>query len=72
MKAREKKDYLYIFTERVKYGSLLALMKKRMEEHQYFNDEEASKLMKNIMEAVHYIHNKDIVHRDLKPGIYFF
>ena len=43
-------------------------MEKRFELHQFFTDEEASKLMKGIMEAVSYIHNKDILHRDLKPG----
>jgi serine/threonine protein kinase len=65
---REKKDHLYIFTEKVNSGSLSDLMKKRMEAKQFFSDEEVSHLMKGIMEAVNYIHIKDIVHRDIKPG----
>lgn len=31
------------------------------------SDEEASKIMKAILEAVSYLHSKGIVHRDLKP-----
>ena len=72
MKVREKKDHIYIFTERVKFGSLLYLIQNRLEKNDYFSDEEVSQLMRGIMEAVNYIHNKDIVHRDLKPGFHFF
>ena len=32
-----------------------------------FTDEEASKIMKSILEGVSYLHSKGIVHRDLKP-----
>lgn len=32
-----------------------------------FSDEEASKIMKSILQGVSYLHSKGIVHRDLKP-----
>lgn len=31
------------------------------------NDEECSIIMKGILSAVHYLHEKRIIHRDLKP-----
>lgn len=34
-------------------------------------EQEASKIIKCILEAVAYIHSYDIAHRDLKPGIIF-
>lgn len=31
------------------------------------SDEDASKIMRRVLEAVSYLHNQGIVHRDLKP-----
>ena len=33
----------------------------------YFSEKEAAKVMKQLLSAVLYCHNKSIVHRDLKP-----
>ena len=31
------------------------------------SEHEVSKIMKSILEAVNYIHDKDYIHRDIKP-----
>ena len=47
--------------EYVKGGQLKRMFKKPLSDH------ESSKIMKNILEAVNYIHDRDYIHRDLKP-----
>lgn len=60
------KDRFYIVLELAKEGSLSNIMEKRKQKA--FSDEEASQIMKNVLTAVKYIHEKDVVHRDIKPG----
>lgn len=38
------------------------------QKYNHFSDEEASGIMKSLLTAVKYIHEKNIVHRDIKPG----
>ena len=49
-------------------GRLSDLIKKTVEENGRFSDKDASALIRGILSAVTYIHDKGIVHRDLKPG----
>ncbi len=49
-------------------GRLTDLIKQKFDQCQRFSDKEASSLLKGILNAVAYIHEKGIVHRDLKPG----
>jgi len=38
-----------------------------VKEKQFLNEFEASKISKQIMQGIDYLHNIGIVHRDLKP-----
>ena len=56
--------------EHIGDGTLKELMDKKFggsSGKNRFTDREASQLIKSILEAVDYIHDKDISHRDLKP-----
>ena len=53
--------------ELVHGGRLTDLIRERVKSRVKFTDKEASSLMRGILSAVAYIHEKGIVHRDLKP-----
>ena len=52
----------------MKGGQLTKLIKEKKDTNTKFTDEEASMIMKCILNAVLYIHDNGIIHRDLKPG----
>lgn len=54
--------------ELVDNGRLTDFIKEKFEKDGKFSDKEASALMKGILSAVSYMHEKNIIHRDLKPG----
>lgn len=66
--AQETKDHLFIFTECVNGGSLVGLMNNRISMNKPISDLEASQIIKSILQAVKYMHEKGIVHRDMKPA----
>jgi len=49
--------------EVIKGGSLKQVINKRG----YFNEEEASLIIRSLLSAVEHVHSKNYVHRDLKP-----
>ncbi|XP_071488974.1 ribosomal protein S6 kinase alpha-5-like [Diadema antillarum] len=59
------KDHLhtYIIMELCKGGELLGRIRKK----KYFDECEASTIMRKLVSAVEYMHDRGIVHRDLKP-----
>ena len=57
--------------ELLKGGRLTDLIKKRFKKGK-FSDREASAMIKAILSAVSYMHEKGIVHRDLKPGRFLY
>ena len=67
-KARENSKHVFIEMEVCKGGTL----RSRLEKKQRFTDAEAALVMRNIFEAVKYLHDKDIIHRDLKPDNILF
>lgn len=56
-------SYMYFVLEYVDGGSLFNHM---MQRHKY-SEKEAANILKQVLEALHYLHKKRIVHRDVKP-----
>ncbi|CAD8193406.1 unnamed protein product [Paramecium octaurelia] len=61
MKITENKNQFFLIMELMKGGTLAQRM------NQEHNDEDIAIIMKGILLAVHYLHEKKIIHRDLKP-----
>lgn len=59
----ESRDKFYIVTQLATGGELF----DRICEKGRFTEKDASGTMRQVLEAVDYLHHKDIVHRDLKP-----
>ena len=55
--------HLYLITEYLEGGELFDLILKQ----RHFTEHTAAKIMKQVLSAVHYCHQRKIVHRDLKP-----
>jgi calcium-dependent protein kinase len=58
----DSKNY-YIMSELLEGGELFEEITNRGS----FSEMDAAKIMKQLLNAVNYLHNKNIVHRDLKP-----
>eukprot|EP01135_Chromosphaera_perkinsii_P000143 Nk52_evm39s32 gene=Nk52_evmTU39s32 len=56
-------EKLYLVLELVEGGELF----DRIVEEGSFTERDASRIMKQMVEAIRYLHEKEIVHRDLKP-----
>lgn len=59
----EEYDKFYLVFEKAEGGPLLAHIQKRV----YFTENEASQIIKNLAEALKFLHQRGIAHRDLKP-----
>ncbi|KAB8596099.1 hypothetical protein FH972_025808 [Carpinus fangiana] len=59
----ESRDKYYIVTQLAIGGELF----DRICEKGRFTEKDASQTIRQVLEAVDYLHNKDVVHRDLKP-----
>ena len=59
----EDKTKYYIMSEFCEGGELFTAIAEKG----FFNEFEASRIIKQILEAVNYLHSNSIVHRDLKP-----
>lgn len=54
--------------ELLRGGELLDRIRKK----ERFTEDEASQIMRKLVNAVHFIHSKGVVHRDLKPEVLYF
>ena len=59
----QKKDRLYIISELLSGGELL----KKINDNNQLSEDVSAFLMKQIISAVDFCHQKGIIHRDLKP-----
>ncbi|XP_064808568.1 MAP kinase-interacting serine/threonine-protein kinase 1 [Oncorhynchus masou masou] len=53
----------YLVFEKLRGGSILTHIQNR----KHFDELEASRVVRDISKALHFLHNKGIAHRDLKP-----
>ena len=59
----EDTRHYYIICEYCEGGELFSIISKKG----FFNEKEAAKIIKQILQGVNYLHTNNIIHRDLKP-----
>ncbi|KAF9890246.1 hypothetical protein FE257_006158 [Aspergillus nanangensis] len=59
----ESKDKFYIVSPLVTGGELL----DRISEHGKYTEKDASQSIRQVLEAVHYLHQRNIIHQDINP-----
>ena len=63
----EDKQYIYLIMEECNGGELFQRLALNAKNHKLYTEKDAAKLIKQILEAVNYLHHHGICHRDLKP-----
>ena len=59
----DEDDYVYLVMELMQGGELF----DRLVEKENYSEQEASEIIKPIVDAIRYCHSMNIIHRDLKP-----
>ena len=65
--AYEDDGYVHIITERYTGGELFDKIIDNTTDQGCVPEDESARIIKSLLEAVEYLHEKDIVHRDIKP-----
>lgn len=69
----EDQKYLHLITELCTGGELFdRIIEKTQSEEGHFSERDAAGLIKCILDAIAYCHNRHVVHRDLKPENFLF
>ena len=63
----EDKDNYYIVSELMKHGELWEFGEQRMNEEEYFTEDQIMVIAKELFLALNFMHQQNLVHRDLKP-----
>jgi len=59
----EEDDYFYLIFEKINGGHLLKHIQQRI----CFTEAEASRIIKDLAEAIRHLHHQGVAHRDIKP-----
>lgn len=69
----EDAKYLHLITELCTGGELFdRIIAKTKSREGHFSEHDAAKLIRDILDAIAYCHDKQIVHRDLKPENFLY
>ncbi len=69
----EDTKYLHLITELCTGGELFdRIIAKTKSREGHFSEHDAAKLIRDILDAIAYCHDKQIVHRDLKPENFLY
>ena len=63
----EDKHHLYLIMEECKGGELFQRLAMNAKNNKMYTEKDAARIMKQILEAVNYLHYHGVCHRDLKP-----
>ena len=63
----EDKHHLYLIMEECNGGELFERLAKNAKNNKMYTEKDAAKIMKQILEAMNYLHYHGVCHRDLKP-----
>ncbi|CAD8181692.1 unnamed protein product [Paramecium pentaurelia] len=64
---KETDTRILIIMELIQGGSLEDLMQKLHKSNKWFTEDQCKTIIRNILQALAYMHNNNVVHRDLKP-----
>ena len=63
----ESEDKIYLIIPLLKGGGMEARLEQQPD-YRYTNETQVAKIVKQILNAVRYLHSKNVIHRDLKLG----
>ena len=73
IEVHEDQKYLHLITELCTGGELFdRIIEKTQSDEGHFSERDAANLVRCILDAISYCHDKAIVHRDLKPENFLF